>query len=177
MVSVASFPIIQPLQDFEGGQALRDQRSELWRQAAGPPGARRDLGGQRGPPSLVGLQVLSQPKGGRTHEEEVPRQRGLLLCRWRPLLLGGGLLPLVPEDGGEAGIGGRAGAFTFAGFEEELMVQVVQEVVLVVVDMVVLWRGCCKQCRRTLYSIDVLVNQVWGTFTEDLLNLSLGVGR
>lgn len=58
------------------------------------------------------------------------------------------------------------------------MVQVVQEVVLVVVvvvDMVVLWRGCCKQCGGTLRSIDILVNQVWGTLTEDLLNLSLSV--
>lgn len=59
--------------------------------------------------------------------------------------MGCGLLPLMPEDGGEAGVGGRAGAFAFAGFEEELMVQVVQQVMVVVVEVGVLWRGSCKQ--------------------------------
>lgn len=98
----------------------------------------------------MGLQVFSQPEGSRAHEKEVPRQRGLLFQRRRLLLLGRGLLPLVPEDGGEAGVGGRAGTFAFAGFVEELMVQVVQEVLVVVVDMVVLWRGCCQLCGGTL---------------------------
>lgn len=94
----------------------------------------------------MGLQVFPQPEGSRAHEEEVPRQCSPLLWMWRPLLLSGGLLPFVPEDGGKACVGGWAGSFALARFEEELMVEVVQVVVVVEEEMVVLWRGFCKQC-------------------------------
>lgn len=36
----------------------------------------------------------------------------------------------MSEDGGEAGVGGWAGAFAFTGFEEVLVVEVVQEVLV-----------------------------------------------
>lgn len=49
----------------------------------------------------------------------------------------------MPEDGGEAGVGGWTGAFAFAGLEEKLMIHVVQVVVqvVVVVKVILLWRG------------------------------------
>lgn len=123
----------------------------------------------------MGQQVPPRPEGSGAHEEEVPRQRGLLLRRGWPLLLAAGLLPLVPENGGEACVGGWTGAFAFAGLEKQLVVEVVQQVV-VVVEMVVLRRGCCQQYDRTLGCADVLVDQFGGAFTEDLLDLRLSVG-
>lgn len=59
-----------------------------------------------------------------------------------PLPLSCGLLPLVPEDSGKACVGGWAGSFALAGFEEVVQVVVV---VLVEEEMVVLWRGFCEQ--------------------------------
>lgn len=168
-VGAAFVSVTQPLHNFQGGQALRDHRSELGRWAA----CGRHPGGQDAPAALV--LVLAEPERGGPHEEEVPRKCGLFLLGWRPLLVGGSLLPLVPEDGGEAGVGGRAGAFALAGLEEVLVIEVVQEVVVLVGEVVVvlllLWR-CCGTCR----AVDVSAVCVWGPFTEDLLDLSLNVG-
>lgn len=135
-VGAAFVSVTQPLHNLQRGQALRDHRSGLGRRAA----CGCHPGGQDAPAALV--LVLAEPKGGGPHEEEVPRQRGLFLLGWRLLLVGGGLLPLVPEDGGEAGVGGRTGAFALAGLEEVLVIEVVQKVVVVVVHVLVvlLWR-------------------------------------
>lgn len=66
----------------------------------------------------------------------------------------------MPEDGGKPGVGSRAGAFTFVWFEEVLMVQVVQEVLVVGEDV---WGSVWF----------ILVDELGGTHAEDLLHFSL----
>lgn len=100
----------QLLENLQGGETPGDEGS-------------RHPGGRQRPPGSLRLQVLPQPEGGGPDEGEVPRRHGLPLRSGRFLLL-----PLVAQDGGEAGVGGRAGAFAFTGLEK-----VVQKVVLVVV--------------------------------------------